>query len=196
VPNGDDPAPSVDGIAARLDADFAAWRASLSFGEVAELRLYQSTGYLTLNTFLRNEQTGYDDEALARIDSRIETIDAGISKGRVASPLRVYRGLRDPEAVFGTDDLQTLIGEFTAEPAYLSTSLDPVVAVGMTITAASPLLIVLDVPAGQEAAWLGLAGDPKRRREFELLLPRRTRIKIEGTGTYSGTQSLEGSVVV
>jgi hypothetical protein len=194
--------PGTDGdelvrIARELDEDFAEWRRSLSYSEVAELRLYQRTGYLTTNPILRDEVStaDYDEGALSRIEMSIDAIDTAIAKGKLHSGLKVYRGLRDPQAVFGVADLAALNGQVINEPAFVSTSLDREVALRMTVTSPSPVLAQLHLDAGQAAAWLALAGDRHRRSEYEILLPRRLRIKIQGVDMHASIPSIQGSVV-
>jgi hypothetical protein len=191
-----EPGDAVKNTARQLDSDFADWLRSLSHSEIAELKLYQGTGYLTINPLLRDEVSAasYDEAALFRWEGTIEAIDSAIAKGSLQSDLRVYRGLRDPEAVFGVADVSALANEVINEPAFLSTSLDAEVALRMTVTSPTPLLLQLDLRAGQTAAWLALAGDQRRRLEYELLLPRRLRIRIRSVNTGGGTPSLEGSV--
>jgi hypothetical protein len=183
-------------LASRLDRDCADWQRALSYLERAELRLYQGTGYLTINALLRDEVSAAapDAERLARIETSIEVIDGAIAKGQLQSDLVVYRGLRDPDAVFGVS-LAALRDKIINEPAYTSTSLDPEVALRMTVTAPAPVLVELHLSAGQQAAWLALAGERRRRSEYELLLPRRLRIKISGVDVRGSVRLIRGTVV-
>lgn len=187
----------LEARALQLDQDFAAWRGSLTFAEVAELRLYQATGYLTTNPLLRDEVSvsAYDEQALARLERAIAVIDSAISKGSLLSELVVYRGLQDPRTVFGIEDIGSLAGQVFSEPAFSSTSLNPEVALGMTVTASHPVLVELQLAAKQPAAWLHLAGDRRRRREYELLLPRRLSITIHEVDETAAVPVIRGSVM-
>lgn len=184
-------------LAKQLDDDFAEWSRGLTFTERAELKLYQATGYLKLNSLLRGEVAAsqYSAEALEKIDVQLETIDGAIEKGSLMGDIRLYRGLRDWEQVFGVPDLESLVGHEFNEHGYFSSSIDPKVATGMTVMGVRPTLFVVDAPGGSEAAWLSLAGDRRRREEFEVLLPRRRRVKIEGVGAYGDVPTIEGRLI-
>lgn len=65
-----------------------------------------------------------------------------------------------------------------SDQAYLSTSLDPAAARTKAGNTPTSLIFKIEVPVGQSAAWFGQLGKKTYRLEYELLLPRQSRLLV------------------
>src|SRR5690348_11754020 len=130
-------------MAKALDEDFAAWRKSLRASEIAELRSYQGIGYWRINSVLRdvNDAASFDSDALRRVDIAIEALDNVISRGHLARPVWAYRGFGNAHIVLGVGDLRDLLGKPIGDYGYVSTSIDPDVALRIAMPSADPMIV-------------------------------------------------------
>jgi ADP-ribosyltransferase exoenzyme len=183
-------------LVARVAAAFESWATSLSADERTALREYQANAYIRVNEILRDIDDGssLNDEELGRVDEMIETLDSAIARGTVPFSVEVHRGVREVVGWLG-DDLPNLVGTTFTDAGFISTSLDIDSAANKVSLAKHPAIFSLELPAGQDAAWLPPIGKVALRDELELLLPRNTSIRITGVSSYRGIPMIRGEVI-
>ncbi|MCC6223549.1 MAG: hypothetical protein IT201_08685 [Thermoleophilia bacterium] len=176
-------------IIAQLDRDFSVWAAGLTTAEREAIRIYQATDlrYRLINDVRRGRRPVDSlSHAEAAMVARVsESLDAAIAKGKIRFPLRVWRGARRAELQLGVplDRVDEVLGAELALRGYFATTIRRQVAVDEFTSrtrSAESVLLDVSVPAEASAAWVALAGDPRLRRQAELLFPDPTRILITG----------------
>lgn len=101
-------------------------------------------------------------------------------------PIRLYRGQRSINRVFGTE---TRIERILEAESFLSTTIYRAVALEEFTSPpgpGGPVLLEIEVAAGTPGLWLPPAGEPTLAYQGELLLPRRTRIVVRGERQDAG----------
>lgn len=181
-----------------LDRDFAGWAASLSPAQLDGLRAYQEGAYRLVNGVLRGR---IDRRSLSRRENELvvtvrAALDEAIEAGAMVRPLRVYRGIRDVERVFGVRTTDALLGQEFFLAGYVSTSARRLIAERFGRTAQGAVLDLL-VPPGATAAWLRLVGGEDYRDQAELLLPHLTRVSVTAVELDPrGVPTIAGKVVL
>lgn len=187
----------VEALASVLDSDFANWRGSLTVVERCDLAHYQGWGYFHINRALR----GVDDPKLTpiilhQVGLAVANIDAAIAKASLARDVSVFRGVIDGPATLGMAIADATPGTTFRQTAYLSTSIDPRAALTKAGKTPTSLVMKIEVPAGQPAAWMGQIGKKSYRGEFELLLPRQLPIRTLDLAECGNLPMLHVEVIV
>lgn len=158
--------------------------------ERAAIRRYQALDrtYELVATILRDPSSA-DRLTTAQLDlvDRIVRVLTNVTlRWSLPEPVRVYRGQRSLERVFGAGDRP---GRTIRPATFLSTTISRSVALD-EFTAPTgpggPALFEIDVPAGTPALWLPPIGDPELAYQGELLLPRRTGLLVRGEREEAG----------
>ncbi|TML58515.1 MAG: hypothetical protein E6G22_14105 [Actinobacteria bacterium] len=103
-----------------------------------------------------------------------EALEAAINRGRTPCRLTVFRGVRDFRRWSGGVRLEageTLVGQELVQLGFSSTSLSRRVVEAEFAERGTGALLRISLPRGSPAAWLAGVGDPRHRRQMELLLP-------------------------
>jgi hypothetical protein len=175
-------ADELEALARLLDREFEQWRANLTPGERCDLTYYQAWGFDRINRSLRGIDQNLQSDVVRRVALSIRSIDAALEKTSLERPLTVYRGVVDGPATLGKPPSDVSPGETFVDDAYLSTSLDVKAATSKAGKTATSLILKIDVPVGQQAAWFGQLGKKAYRTEYELLLPREVKLKVLDLG--------------
>lgn len=121
-----------------MHAQHGSWTAT----QQAKLKKYTGSAYKAINTCLRKPTTcipGNKDDA--------KQIQAGMRP--TTRSFRVFRGTDTLGEGIKTSDLPGLVGKTITDSAFMSTTVDP------TGGFSGPLRLVVDVPVGTPAAWVG-----------------------------------------
>src|SRR5438105_2467728 len=96
---------------------------SASTTPIAAAVLYQSRFHVQVNSFLRSPP-GSSSHGMTEILEVTESLDAAIAESTAATPLVVYRGIRNFLDTFGIHrtHARSLVGETFTDPAFVSTS--------------------------------------------------------------------------
>ena len=159
---------------AGLNDDFGNYRGLLTAAERKALGTYQGPAYSAINNALRRG-------ARSRYASAIDLLDSALKKGRLSARTKVYRGVTSRRKVFGTADLESLIGREFSDFGFVSTTTAERVAVDFA-KSQTGALIELHLPEGTNGAWLrrALADRGLTTTEDEFILPRGMRFRIAG----------------
>lgn len=82
-----------------------------------------------------------------------------------------------PESVFGTADLDTLVGQSFADPAFGSTTASKSVADGFAAQNENAAIIEIVAPVGTQGIWVPSVGVTEWN-ESEFILPRGSRYDV------------------
>lgn len=175
-----------DALTARqwLASAFGPWADSLARPQRDAVRAYKGPAYRRLNAGLR------EGDAAVVSGELVRRLDEALALCIVPEPVVVWRGFADPAIRDALDAGADLIGDVDVDDAYLSTSLLPAV-MERYLSRSDPDDQVrgrIVVPAGAHA--VVYAGAPDlldERDEFELLLPRATRLQICAVDTPAGS---------
>lgn len=130
---------------------------------------------------------------------RAETVrrhlDVAIASGRVPFDVVVYRGLRDLRRVIRVKHPSETIGARLRLTGYTATTISKAVALE-EFTRERGLLLQIAVPAGTPALWIAGVGDPKLRRQGELLLRDGIGLQVYSLGRYGRVPVLSGEAVI
>jgi len=162
-------------VVARLEPAYAAWRTALTADETQAVHSHQGHAYRNMNRGLRYAAGG-DPRGNHLIDhTRMQQLDALISRGRVPHDTTVYRGRR---RVTHLAAARAVIGTWDTDHGYVSTSVNVAVGEGFALRGdTNGTLYQITVPAGSHAAWLHSL-DVEELGEHELLLPRGSEFLI------------------
>jgi len=171
-----------------LDEAFAAWAAALTADQRAALVRWQSDndGYAHIQRQLRLPDLPYDE----RLDRLIESLITSIRSGRVPQAITVWRGVRSCIEVFDlpAQDLPSLVGSERRHEGFLSVSTEEAVVRERFLAPpgeGGSALLVLEVKAGEGAAWLPVGGWSGQADECEMLLLPSRRI-LTTSVTFDG----------
>jgi hypothetical protein len=183
------------GLVDRLNREFAAWADSLSFEEVEALRYYQGKNHQIINRVLRDPGSAdalSEDQSFV-LRSITQLVDSAIQRSSMPFDLRVYRGLRSYEALFGDLEPEETVGEVIHDPAFVSTSVEAHRAERF-MDKDSGFRLEFVVPINHPAAWMPIVGIQAMTAQRELLLPRDTEIEIRAVSTREAIVYLEGEI--
>ena len=177
---------------------------------------YQAEGdYEQINDGLRMEAvTGDRTELSAEHRKVVQDVDTAIANHSFSEDVTVFRGIRD-DGLYGERLADLNVGDEFADPAFSSTTLNPMLAFNFTMDAggASPnagqVLMRINVPKGKPA----LAADPATSRlvsgkdkiemfpdqtlvqgfsvSNEVILPRGSLMQVTGKSVIDGVTVLE-----
>jgi len=165
--------------------EYKAWEKKLRANEKELVKEYTANAK-PFNTYLRaNEgKLGFKPE----IDKKILKLDEALKKSKLSETVQVYRG--DDTSIFGKEFQNSIYqgnkvnrelfrklrdeyqGKIRTEYGYLSTSI-----VSNQQFAMRPILTTLKVPKGAHAGYVDKISQYKG--QYELLLPRNTKYKID-----------------
>jgi hypothetical protein len=169
----------LEELALLLDKDFEGWRSSLSPAEKCDLAYYQAWGFDRINRFLRGAfDPSVTPATLRQVSSAIKNIDSALQRTSMRRSVTVFRGVVDGPATLGVPLSDVTSGIAFGDQAYLSTSLDAAAARTKAGNTPTSLAFKIEVPVGQSAAWFGQLGKKAYRLEYELLLPRQSRLLV------------------
>lgn len=182
-------------LAVRLTESARAATAALSADEATALRRYQGLDrtYELVSAVLRGLRSP-EDLTTEQADLVIDIIDlltATAERWRIPEPIRLYRGQRSINRVFGTE---TRIGRILETESFLSTTIYRAVALEEFTSPpglGGPVLLEIEVAAGTPGLWLPPAGEPTLAYQGELLLPAgRASLYEASTPTVVGSRSM------
>lgn len=162
---------------------FSKWAGSLSDEEEQAVSTYTSAMYGPINRGLRDGDLDKEDA------ETVKRLDGILSRGKVPEDMIVFRGISDPEVL---GDLKGWQGKIFEDRAYVSTTLAPEIAERF----ADAALFRIRVPKGAKAGYIGAVFEEEDGGEQELLLPRGTKIKINGYGEKEGRVVIEAEVIL
>ena len=129
------------------------------------------------------------------IDTIVRVLTEVTRRWRVPEPVRVYRGQRSVDRIFGSE---ARVGRTIQPATFLSTSISREVALQeFTVPAGvgGPALFEITLPAATPALWLPPVGDPELAYQGELVLPRQTSIFVRGERVEAGILILDCEVL-
>lgn len=127
-----------------------------------------------------------DDDQADVVAHMIAALDELTTRWRLPEAVVVHRGQRSLDRTFGTPP-QT--GREFEIDSFLSASIHRHVAIDEFTAPPGPggaVLLEIVAPAGTPALWVPPIGDPALAYQGELLLPRRTRIRVGAVDTIAG----------
>jgi len=174
---------------------YGSWVEGLSRWERSALEEYKREGFRSLNRGLRDHD-GDLSVLPSRDRLRAEGLDAALEKvPALDRPVVVYRG-RLPDAVleaFEAGEEETLIGQVFGDPAYTSTSLRSGIAREYGGSSRFPESVgKITLPRGTKACYVDAVLD---KGQYELLLPREAKVRIEKVYREEGVYRIEGQLV-
>lgn len=189
------PKEEVHPIVAKMEgmrSDFGEWLSNVSFDEQLALGNYQSSQHEDINHLLLHP-SGVDENGKVIISkfthrpliekeplimSRVQDIDAAISKATLTKDLSVMRGVKPGRNTlykkFQAGELKP--GDVVTEASYISTTINPTVS--SSWASQDGILLHLDLKKGQKAAPLYLATGYSPV-EGEFLLPRGSSYRVK-----------------
>lgn len=172
---------TVYDTAAQLTTAQEAWRSGLSADQRTAIEDYTGTGSDYINSILR---MGPPEAASMFVGVR--NLDGAVaSSPPLTDPVTVFRG-----AAF---NMNASVGDVITDPAFVSTSLNPVRTAGFALGTQSTLMQIT-VPAGEKAPYIGNLSSS--RSEQEVLLNRGTSFQVtKVTNVDAGHQIVEAAVV-
>jgi len=186
-------------VAARLTEAARAVTESFSPDEATAIIRYQARDrtYELVAAVLRNPRAAEEltEEQADLVDTIVRVLSSATRRWRVPEPLRVYRGQRSLERVFGAE---ARVGRTIQPATFLSTTISRDVAAEEFATPpgpGGPALLEMDVPAGAPGLWVPPIGDPVFAYQGELLLPRRTQVLVRGERYEAGIIILDCEVL-
>ena len=174
---------------------YGSWVEGLSRWERSALEEYKREGFRSLNRGLRDHDG--DLSVLPQEERlRAEGLDAALVKvPALDRPVVAYRG-RLPDAVleaFDEGEEETLIGQVFGDPAYTSTSLRSGIAREYGGSSRFPDSVgKIALPRGTKACYVDAVLD---KGQYELLLPREAKVRIEKAYREEGVYRIEGQLV-
>lgn len=125
------------------------------------------TAYREINGALRSgEQLGDELQAvLDGVEATMEPLPA----------VRVFRGV-DPEAVFGTTNIDDLVGVVFEDDAMVSTTVAPGFAQSWVST--TDVIMDIEVPAGVKGVFIDKGADTRFETAFEVILGRGNKFRV------------------
>lgn len=133
---------------------------SLSQEEIEAVRAYSGPAYRRINAFLRGDDPG--DDVLRQT---VELLDNAVANSRLESPRTLYRGIGEPGATeWRGRGLR--IGQKRTDPAFMSTTSDPVVANLFTDLPPDGLILRIEAAAGTAALDLTALSEYPHEAEF------------------------------
>lgn len=165
-----------------LDNDFEKQTLGLSASQRAAIREWQKTSrfYELIQSLKRGmlDRSNLGPGELGRLVDMIDDLEAAIAAGSVPRRMTVYRGVRNLEHTFGTDDLDVLVdGRERVMPGFTAASVVRDVALS-EFSGPRGGLLEIDVPSGVSALWVAGAGDPRLRYQGEVLFRDRLRLRV------------------
>lgn len=110
---------------------------------------------------------------------QLDRLDAAIRGGLTTSTTTVYRGIRSLRRTFGVASADELPEEPEPFRGYTAASVFRDIAVN-EFTGSDGALLEIEVPAGTTALWVAGAGDPKLRRQGEVLFDTDLMVRVTG----------------
>lgn len=152
-----------------------------------EIQAYKGVKYSNINEYLRQGSGSFFRET-------VEKIDSAIGKSKLTSDVAVYRGIKNPERLFGDRMKDDLTGMEWLDEAYFSTSADKRVAddfakgggmvMRVTVRKGAPMLRLSEMGAKPDAT-----------HEAELLGGRGWKISVTGDrGAINGIRVIDVEV--
>ncbi len=176
-------AASLDGGPLTGDAARRAAPASLTTGrgltdeQEGGLGFYRATGFEIVNDYLRGDprfgQYYAGTEALA--DERVGVIDSAMNNSRLTGDAEVWRGIENPQRLFGDALDGDMTGATWTERAYLSTTTDEAVAGRFAGASTSDPGVVMRITAPEGTGAVELSGADY---ESELLMERDLELRV------------------
>ena len=181
----------------RLDAAFAHQR-HLNPDVLASVRAWQRTDrtYELIQQVTRG--TGAADLRggdVKRAETMCAHLDLAIASGRMPFDVIVYRGLRNLRRAVGVKHPSDTIGRRLRLVGYAATTVSRAVAVE-EFTGERGVLLQIAVPVGTPALWVAGVGNPKLRRQGELLLRDGISLHVYSLGRYGHVPVLSGKTVI
>lgn len=158
---------------------------ALTDEQISAVTYYCGPGYRPINDVLRRRA-----KATRTTTAAVHNIDAAIATEALAEDRILYRGI----GKVGADELRAIgiaVGDVLRDPAFLSTSVDPVQAGIFADTPPGGLRMRILAPAGSIA--LDVSPYSPFPDEHEYLLPRNTGLRI--VGFDPATQTIETELV-
>ena len=169
---------------------YGSWYDGLSDIEISSIGAYSGDDYAGINGLLRGQMT---EKMVARwnvgsqytLQDKIASITDAIGKFDLREPIRVYRTCE--EDVF--ESLKRQIGSIFVDDGFTSTS------ILSAKVASGNVRMIIDVPAGKGiGAWINpLSGSADE--EWEFLLQRGTKFRIDGIDTVDGETCIRMTVI-
>jgi hypothetical protein len=152
---------------AYLSKQTTKWEATLKPEELKSIQNYTSSGFIYMNTALREDNVeGHSYE------SKINDAQSGLLKGSLKKPMTVYRGMNasgnNLQKILDTMDVG--VGQTFTDKAFVSTSIDKNSAFGGNIK----MHIIL--PEGTKGAYVDPVSSVPGEREY--ILPHHTKFKV------------------
>lgn len=169
---------------------FGKWYEDLSSEESSAISAYSGDDYSGINGLLRKEMTkkmvdAWNNSSSTTIQDKIKNITMAIDKFEIKEPIKVFRTCE--EDVFYK--LKKEIGSTFIDDGFTSTS------ILQEKVASGNVRMEIDVPAGKGiGAWINpLSG--AEDEEWEFLLQRGTKYRIDGIETSNGETRIKMTVV-
>lgn len=187
-------------VETRLTDSAAAVAASITSDESEIIRRCQATDrtYELVSDVLRG-YVAYDDlddaQAVA-VAEIVATLDDLTNRWRTPDALVLHRGQRSLARSFGD---RPRIGRIFEVDSFLSTTIHRHVAVGEFTEPPGPdgpVLLDVVAPAGTRALWVPPVGDSALAYQGELILPRRTRLRIDAVDTTADILTVNCEVLL
>ncbi|TPR51666.1 ADP-ribosyltransferase [Apilactobacillus micheneri] len=151
-----------------LYAEGAKWAKGLSKKQYKAIGDYSLSGYTNDNTYLRTGKS----KKMAKTKQEVKNIQDALSKFNLKKPMTVYRGLNGVGFAKGLNGQPNQVGSVYSDKAFQSTSVDQNAAIGFLNTSEknpnNNILIKLNVPAGNNGAYINSISKSKNEKEYLL----------------------------
>jgi hypothetical protein len=180
--SGDTPHYAEEGSPELTEALMVDAKTAMSFGltkeDIEVVSDYQGSGYAVMNGSLRREAV---NPVPPKVQDKVDKLDAVLAKTTLDQDTVVYRGLTSSSIAHSASKLK---GSVIEDPAFISTSKSLSVANQFAQSSSlqreqMPILMEIRLPKGTHALDLAKkVPSPMSDREQEVLMPRRTRLKV------------------
>lgn len=183
-------------LTAILDTRFERIADSFTPPEFAAMGEWQRSdrAYEAIQAALRGGRSNDETDLL------IERIALAIGRLKLPEDAVLWRGIRDVRKAFGVDarDIGQLIGVRVPNPGFMATSTAREVALSeFTVPplGGGPALIRLRVSPATRFAWVARLGDPRLRRQREVLMEDQTVMRVLTAEYHQGLAYVDAEVL-
>lgn len=196
-------------LASVLGAEYQGWARTLTAEERKAFELYQADSGGSVAAALRKGTSTKLQDALAQkmglptMAERLDAMDAAIARGALPQDVAAYGGADISRVFRGATDRHGVpkVGSVVTDPGYMSTSIDPQVAVKFAadraeVQGGTPLVYRIGLPEGETGVYLDEFFGGDLGYEREILLPRNSSFRVEAvTADADLGNGLKGYVV-
>ncbi|TPR39121.1 hypothetical protein DY037_01500 [Apilactobacillus micheneri] len=151
-----------------LYSDGAKWAKHLSKSQYRAVGDYSLSGYTNDNTYLRTGKS----KKITKTKREVKNVQDALRKFKLRKPITVYRGLNGIGYSKGLNGQPSQVGSIYSDKAFQSTSVDQDAAIGFLNTSEknpnNNILIKLNVPAGNNGAYINSISKSKNEKEYLL----------------------------